>query len=159
MCQAGDPHPILEYSNLTDGQTIQMSPLDIYVTATASTGFKNFLLFYGKGVQPGQWNFLFSSDQPFDTAEKAATWDLSKLSAGMYSLRMLMQNTSGGYAEKRLVLNIQVPTPTPTLTFTPTTTATETPTETTTPTITETSTQTATATETPTETPFGTPTP
>jgi penicillin-binding protein 1C len=150
-CKFDDPHAHIEFSDLTDGQTIQTNPLDLYLVAYADQAFRDFRVIYGIGASPTQWKPLENSDQPFSTPQKIISWNLSSIPAGPIALRVFMQSTTGGFAEKTITLNIQVPTPTPT----PTVTHTLTPTAT----ATNTATATETATETPTLSPTETPTP
>jgi len=127
-CRADDPHPFLEFSGLTDGQTISVSPLDINARVDASADFKDFRLEYGLGENPTEWTLMMEGNQPVSQSGRLATWDLSQIPAGVVTLRLHMNSIRDRYAELSLRLNIQVPTltptPTPTETPTPTPTAT-----------------------------------
>lgn len=155
-CRADDSRPTLVFVGLNDNQTIASESLDIYAVIDASSNFKNFYLEYGEGKDPKDWDQLVKKGGSKSAdPQKLITWDLTKVKNGVVTLRLYMESTEGGHAEKLLRLNIQVPTRTPT--STPTRTAT--PTNTATPTITLTPTLTATPTATPTETATPTPTP
>ncbi len=149
-CTANDPHAVIEFVGMSDGQIIGSSPLDIYAIVYATQGFKSFRLLYGMGANPSSWKTLTESTFLFQQTEKIYTWDVSDLPSGEVTLRIYMENTNGGYAEKLVTLNIQLPTPIPTVT--PTETLTPTPTETSTPFPTETPTATVLPTDTPTVT-------
>ena len=152
-CKASDPRPNIAFANITDGQTITTSPLEIYGSVDATANFDYFRLDYGTGDSPTDWTTLIDHvTAPVKQTDKLFTWDISKLPAGEITLRIYMHSTKGTYAEKRIHLNLQVPTPTPTLTPTPT--ATLTPTAT--PTLTSTPTPTQTPTPTPTSPPLST---
>ncbi len=154
-CTADDPRAVIEFvgSSSTE-QIISSSPVDIYAIVYATQGFKSFRLQYGMGANPNNWRTLTESTIPYQQAEKIYTWDISDLPAGQVTLRIYMESSSGGYAEKTVTLNLQIPThtPAPTSTETVTPTPTETPTEPPVPTETPTPTDTPTFTETPTET-------
>ena len=136
-CQAGDPHPIIEYSSPSEGQTISISPLDIIARLDVSADFQNFTLEYGLGDNPIEWNFLMDGNQPVTQPAKIHSWDLKSLPPGLVTLRITMHSIRGGYAQKQIHLNLQVPTPTPTITPTVIPTMTPTPTQTPTPRITQ----------------------
>ena len=146
ICQMTDSRPLLEFGSPRDEEVLTTSPLDIYARVDATSGFESARLEYGPGKDPVQWEILENIPEKFDSMSEITTWDLSEISTGWITLRLYMTSTSGGYAEKRIQVNVQVPTPTPT----PTPTSTPTSTPTATPTLAVSSTPTAT--ETPTAT-------
>ena len=75
-CLSSDPHPIVEFSSLTEGQTISSSPLDITAKIDVATDFQDFTLEYGTGDNPLEWNRLAESNQPANQTSKIYTWDL-----------------------------------------------------------------------------------
>lgn len=156
-CRADDPRPTLLFVGLVDEQAITTDTLDIYAVINATANFKDFYLEYGVGKGPTEWKKLVepkntSSEEP----QKILTWDTTKVEVGFVTLRLFMESTTNGHAEKLLRLNIQVPTRTPTPTITPT--PTPTPTLTATPTATSTATKTPKPTKTPTATATNLPT-
>lgn len=149
-CKADDPRPNLVFVGLEDRQNITTSPLDVYAVIEATSGFKSFTLDFGYGDNPSGWMRLIDEGgNPSASPQKLLSWDVSALSPGIVTLRLVMYSTNNTYAEKILRLNFQLPTLTPT----------SSPTATATPTVTPTPTVTATPTETPTVTPTLTPTP
>jgi hypothetical protein len=146
-CSASDPRPHLQFVGLEDGQTILQNLLDISVVADATGGFRSWRLEWGAGVDPTVWTPLISG---IGTAVPAPvtvyTWDLTGIPYEQVTLRLYMQTDGGGYAEKRIRLNLSLPTPSPTPTESPTPTpsitplppSTDTPTDTLTPTPTDT---------------------
>jgi penicillin-binding protein 1C len=157
-CLASDPHPVIEFSSLTEGQTITTSPLDISAKIDVSADFKNYSLSYGLGDNPAEWKLLTESDQPASQSNKIYSWDLKEIPEGMLTLKITMNSIRDGFAERKIHLAIKVPTPTPTLTPTATPTPTMTPTLTLTPTIqpTQTLQPTLTSSPSPTDTPTAT---
>lgn len=148
-CQASDPRPKIEFANISDNQVVTSSPLDFYIIADATDHFQDFRMEWGIGDDPGEWNIMVDTkNQPVRDTELIYTWDMKDVPAGKVTVRIYMHSTMDTYAEKRIHLDIQVPTPTPTAT----------PTVTVTPTFTPTATVTPTASATPTETPTSTPT-
>jgi hypothetical protein len=139
-CQSDDPHPLLEISSPAEGQTITISPLDIIGKIDVSVDFLNFKLEYGIGDNPVEWIGIAEANQPVSQQGKLYSWDLQSIPPGVITLRVTMNNIRGGYAERKIHLNIQVPTPTPTMTMTmvPTSTQTPSPSNTATPVATET---------------------
>jgi membrane peptidoglycan carboxypeptidase len=152
-CNSDDPHPKLAFTSPRDGETIHISPLEIFGQASATKDFEYYQLEYGLGNDPVKWERLVRENSPIEQAGKIYEWDLKELPAGEVTLRLYVRSNHDTYAEKVMRLNLQVPTPTPTPTATPTPTDTPTPT----PTPTDTATPTATPTDTP--TPSDTPTP
>jgi hypothetical protein len=125
-CNADDPHPVIEVNLQTDGQTITTSPLDISGKVDVSNDFKDFVIEYGLGDNPAEWNGLANVNQPFPQPGIIYSWDLTSIPQGMITLKITMHNNHGGYAEKQFHLNMLLSTPTPTVTPTPTTTLTPT---------------------------------
>jgi penicillin-binding protein 1C len=145
-CKSSDPQPTLKFANLTDGQNITQSPLDVYAVINASANFKDYLLRYGYGSDPSSWKTIVpSGGAPSDQPQQIASWDIHKLKQEPITLELFMHSSTGGYARIRVHLNLLLPTPTPTETPTQTPTATATPT----PTITATPNQAPTETQTP----------
>ncbi len=128
-------------------------PLGIYGAVDATDWFRFVRLEYGIGEEPEEWETLAKGNERINRPELLYTWDLDDLPDGLITLRLLMESTEDTFAEKLMLLNFQVPTPTPTPTNTPT------PTPTFTPTATFTSTPTFTLTPTFTSTPSLTPIP
>jgi membrane peptidoglycan carboxypeptidase len=150
-CQSNDPHPIIEFSSLAEGQTITTSPLDIIAKIDVSADFQNYALDYGLGDNPIDWKRIMDGSQPSSQPSKIYSWDLKDVPQGIITLKITINSIRGGYAERKIHLNMLVSTPTPTIT--PTMTPTMTPTPTYTPTSTPPPTQTSTPTYTPTEIP------
>ncbi len=126
-CKADDPRPLLSFANLSEGQTISTSPLDINGTIDATGDFGEYRLEYGVGTDPSEWKVLMEhGTAPVKDKGKIYTWDLKDLPAGQITLRIYLQSNKGTYAIKKIHLNLQVPTPTPTPTMTPTMTLTPT---------------------------------
>jgi penicillin-binding protein 1C len=134
-CAAGDPRPHLQIVNLDDGQTILQTSLDIAVVADATAGFKSYRLEYGLGGSPSHWTTLVSdTGVPVPAPAIVYTWDLTSLPDGPVTLRLYMSgNHTDSFAERKILLNLQLPTPTPTPTETPSPTDTPFPTQTDTP--------------------------
>jgi penicillin-binding protein 1C len=153
-CQASDPQPIIEFGSLTEGQTITTSPLDISARINVSADFKDYSLAYGLGDNPTEWKSLTESNQPVSEVNKIYSWDLKDIPPGVLTLKITMNSIRGGYAERKIHLNMMVATPTPTITPTATPTPTMTPTSTPTPqpSLTPQPTETSTSANTPTST-------
>ena len=149
-CNASDPQPIIEI-NLTDGQIITSTTLEIKGSAAADGGFKKWVLEYGQGAEPGSWSVLSESDNQVKDGT-LYTWDLSSVPNGIITLRLTLIGEKAE-VDKRVSLNLSLATPTapsatPTNTPEPTLIPTETPTleiiiPSETPTVTETPTETS----------------
>lgn len=151
-CQPSDPRPTIELSGLNEGQTITISPLDIFAKIDATADFQNYTLDYGLGDNPAEWKSLVVNNQPAVQMSKIFSWDLKDVPPGVITLRITINSIRGGNAEKKLHLNLMVPTATPTIT--PTFTSTPTPTSTFTPPPSPTISPQPTYTATPTSTPI-----
>jgi penicillin-binding protein 1C len=160
-CQANDPHPVIEFSTLSENQTILSAPLEIFAKIDVPSDFKDYSLSYGLGDNPVEWKNLLESSQPVSQPTKIFSWDLKDLPQGIITLKITMNSIRGGYAEKKIHLNVMVSTPTPTITSTPTLTPTPTITSTPSPTLTLTPSPSITASPISTQTtsPSSTPTP
>jgi penicillin-binding protein 1C len=164
-CSNKDPRPLLNFTLLEDGEVVITSPLAIYGQAGATANFYQYLLEFGVGDDPVDWELLDKSKVPVNEPDLLHEWDISELPAGKVTLRLYLMSTDDMYAEKRITLDLQVPTqtptPTPSPTETPTMTLTPSPTLTLTATATDLPTSTSTVTPMPSETstPTVTPTP
>ena len=171
VCDASDPRPILEFASPRQNDIVSSNPLKIFGKVDATGLFDEARLEYGQGRDPVQWETIFMIDNPIKNISEIYSWDISDLPTGLYTLRLYMTSTNGGFAEQQILIDNQVPTPTPTPTVSPTPTSTlpptptvsptasETPMDTSTPTPTSSDTPTSTHTPTTTDTPTNTPTP
>ena len=152
-CTLEDPRPLLQFTSPRDGDKVVQTPLEIFGQVGATADFESYRLEYGLGDKPVKWEQLKNDGIPINDVGKIYEWELEEFPAGGITLRLIVNSVRETYAEIKMNLDIQVPTPTPTPTptLTPTPTYTPTPTFTPTPTITRT--------PTPTETPTITPTP
>lgn len=150
-CMVEDPRPLLQFTSPRAGDMITQSPLEIFGQAGATADFESYLLEYGIGSKPVQWELLKKDGIPVNDSAKLFEWNLEELPAGEITLRIILRSIHETYAELKMNLNLQVPTPTPTPTptFTPTPTYTPTPTFTATPSATLTPTITPTPQDTP----------
>lgn len=127
-CSASDPQPVLEL-NLSDAQVIVSDKVEVKGSAAADQGFKKWILEYGQGAEPAAWTLLAESDSQIKDG-LLYNWDLSSIPNGIISLRLTLVGENVDL-EKRVVLNLSLPTPTPppaTPTETPSPTPTFTPT-------------------------------
>ena len=120
-CSAADPHPQLQFTGLVDGQTITQDQLDISIIANATGNFHSWRLEWGPGTDPGNWTTLVDdSSTPVTAPTNVATLDLTGFPYQQITLHLYMQSDNGGYAEGKIHLNLDLPTPTITPTETPT---------------------------------------
>ena len=108
-CNASDPQPIIEI-NLTDGQIITSTTLEIKGSAAADGGFKKWVLEYGQGAEPGSWSVLSESDNQVKDGT-LYTWDLSSVPNGIITLRLTLIGEKAE-VDKRVSLNLSLATPT-----------------------------------------------
>ena len=132
-CSGSDPRPVLQFTNLGDGSVISQSPFPIQgVIKVDNGGFRSWRLEYGAGADPQEWNLLIEGTNAHPEPGLIHTWDLSTvtgLTDPNITLRLYLSGDQGFYAERRVHVTLNLPTPTPTVT--PTQTPTQfTPTET-----------------------------
>jgi penicillin-binding protein 1C len=125
-CTGSDPRPTIVFVGLKDDMNIKTSPMDIYAVITATKNFKQYTLQYGIGNNPSKWKTLAEGTKTYDKPKKLITWDVYEADATRITLRILMKSTIDTEVEKRIHLNLMVPTRTPTVTLTPTQTSTPT---------------------------------
>ena len=150
-CNQDDPRPDLAFTSPRDKDRITSNPLEIFGKANATAWFDHVALEWGEGDDPNDWELLERWNDPIQDASRLFEWDMEDLPNGPITIRLYMESTEDTYAEVKIRLDNQIPTPTPT--------PTETPTPTFTPTVTPTFTQTPTVTPLPTDTPTPTETP
>jgi hypothetical protein len=130
-CKASDSRPNLAFDFPRDGQTVSVNPLDIYARVGATSDFDQYLLMYGLGRDPKDWQPLAKGNNQYQNPERIYSWDVGKIPSGEITFRLYMNSTRSTFAEKYVHINLQVPTvtgtTTPTMTFTPTPTLTLTP--------------------------------
>jgi penicillin-binding protein 1C len=158
-CSADSPHPLLQLSNPTEGQTVTDPRLEIRGQAGATREFDHFTLEYATDRESDKWiEIIPSSTTPVPTTGKLADWDVSRIDDGWMTIRLTVYSRQGGKVELKVHFELRKPSPTamPTFTVTPTGTVTSTPSPSPTPSPTQSPTQALT--DTPSETPTFTPT-
>ena len=146
-CQLSDARPTIQFAAMKDGDTLTVNPLDIYLVVNTPDDLRRWRLEYGLGDEPVEWKpLLMDQIAQYQNPEMVYSWDVTDIPSGRITLRIYMESTEDTYAERRIHINLQVPTPTPTLTptATMTPTITVTPSPSLTPTITVTPSPTAT---------------
>ena len=123
-CTASDPHPILEFSNLKDGQVITDSLVEVFGSADAAGGFKGWALDFAHSSDPDNWFQMVQSRQPVRNG-LLSMLDLGAVENGVILLRLRILGPNDAYAEKTIQLMVNLPQVPPT--DTPTATPTETP--------------------------------
>jgi hypothetical protein len=114
-CKSDDPRPTIVFVGLKDGMTVSDSPLDIYAVVSATGNFESFKLQYGIGNNPSKWHNLYKSGNQVKEPEKLVSWDVYQADSAKVTLRIVITSTKGTSAEKRIHINLNVPTQTPTL--------------------------------------------
>ncbi len=125
-CIGSDPRPTIVFVGLKDDMNVKTSPMDIYAVITATKNFKQYILQYGIGNNPSKWKTLTEGTNTYAQPKKLIAWDVYGADAARITLRILMKSTIDTEAEKRIHLNLVVPTRTPTITSTPAETSTPT---------------------------------
>jgi membrane peptidoglycan carboxypeptidase len=124
-CSSDDPRPLLDFTNLKNNDTVTSSPLTIKGIINVTKGdFSGWRLEYGIGSDPSEWILLTEGRNKFENADAIYNWDLKDVKADKLTLRIYMMNGDERYAEKRVFLSLNLPTPTPEPTLTPTITPT-----------------------------------
>ncbi|GAB4505279.1 MAG: PBP1A family penicillin-binding protein [Anaerolineales bacterium] len=166
-CQESDPRPRLEFVGLKDGDVITTYKVAIQAIVDADDDIKRWTLDFGTGKNPDEWTTLTDGKNKIREATTLLDWNVENLNSDTVTLRLYLTGKNG-YAERKISLRLQLPTPTPPPTNTPTITPlptntptfTPSPSETPVPTATDTALPPPTATPLPpTVTPFPSPTP
>ena len=159
-CNASDPHPVLQFTNLNDGSVITEISLPIMgVIDVQNGGFTSWRLEYGLGQDPAEWALLAEGSNALPGSSLINTWNLEGIQENTITLRLYLSNGEDYYAERRVTITLNLPTPTPSVTPSPTPfPETAVPTDTSVPVV-PTETPTGFPTDIPTETPTPTPTP
>ncbi len=136
-CRGDDPRPTIVFVGMQDDMNVTTPILDIYTVVSATKHFEQFKLQYGIGNNPSKWTTLLTSKEQFTKPEKLISWDVYQAGASRVTLRIYLKSSQDTFAEKRIHVNLLVPTLTPTNEISPTETPTPTqepsPTETATP--------------------------
>ncbi|MBI5703119.1 MAG: transglycosylase domain-containing protein [Chloroflexota bacterium] len=120
-CSADDPRPILQFANLRENQTITETLLEIRAVINVTKGdFTGWRLEYGRGDDPAEWTLLAEGRNKYEQPDIIYTWDLQEVKESRITLRLYLMNGEDFYAEKRIFLTLELPTPTPEPTLTPT---------------------------------------
>ncbi|MCC6498710.1 MAG: transglycosylase domain-containing protein [Anaerolineales bacterium] len=152
-CSADDPRPILEFTNLKDNDVITDATLGIKGIISVTKGdLSGWRLEYSTGNDPDNWTILAQGTDKIESEGNLFTWNLKDVTASTITLRIYLMNGEEFFAEKRVTLTLNLPTPTPEPTATPSLTPLP-PTDAPTATPSETPTLTPPPTETPTPNP------
>jgi len=153
-CSSDDPRPLLEFTNIKDNDVITDPTLIIKGIINVTKGdFTGWRLEFGAGGDPNSWAVLAQGNNKFESSAEILTWNIKDVTNDKITLRIYLMNGEEFYAEKRVALSLNLPTPTPEPTLTPTLVPpTAFPTDTPVP-VTPTETLTPFPTPTPTETP------
>src|SRR5215217_3692677 len=117
-CNASDPHPVLEFQNPTNGATITTTTLPVSgVIDVKNGGFTGWRLEYGNGNDPSDWMVLTQGNNAFPQPGLIYTWDLNNVQGNQVTLRLYLMNGEDDYAERKVTLNLSLPTPTPPTAF------------------------------------------
>ena len=131
-CSASDPRPVLQFTNLNDGTVVTNTSLDIQgVIDVKNGGFSGWRLEYGGGEDPGEWTVLAQGTNALPNPSPIYIWNLEGITDSKVTLRLYLSNGEDNYAERKVTITLNLPTPTPLPTMTPTLTEfppTETPT-------------------------------
>ena len=120
-CNASDPRPVLEFSNLNDSSVITEMAFPIQgVINVQNGGFTGWRLEYGGGPDPAQWNLLVEGTNAFPSPSLIYTINLQGIVENQITLRLYLMNGEDNYAERRVTVTLNLPTPTPPPTETPT---------------------------------------
>ena len=146
-CTEDSPRPIIEITEPDEFTTISGPTLTVFGRAGATDDFRDWILEYGVGANPGSFPDLTRSENQHRDPDELYEWDLAGVPNGPVVLRLTVRSQEGGRATVEVRFTLALPTPTPTLSPTPT--------------LTPTATETPSATPTPSETPLpsATPTP
>jgi hypothetical protein len=126
-CNANDPHPVLEFSNLNNTSVIIDTVVPIQgVIDVKNGGFTGWRLEYGAGQDPAEWNLLAQGTNAFPSPALIHTWNLQGVVDPVVTLRLYLENGEDFHAERRVTVTLNLPTPTPAPTATATATATPT---------------------------------
>jgi len=145
------------FVGLVDGMTITRSPLDLYVIVATPANFRQFVLKWGAGDHPANWDIMLDSKQQYTEPTKLYSLNLYNVNSSRLTLRIAVQSSQNTWINYDVHLNLNLPTPTPTPIPTETLLPTETPWPTETPFLPPT--ETPFPTDTPLPTPTETPTP
>ena len=129
-CKSTDPRPTVMFVGLVDGMSVTRSPLDLYVIVTTPANFRQFMLMWGRGDNPTQWDIMLDSDTQYTQPTKLYSLNLYKVNYPRITLRIAVQSSQNTWINYDVHLNILVPTLVPTFTPLPTETPTPWPTET-----------------------------
>jgi penicillin-binding protein 1C len=122
-CSGSDPQPVLQFSNLNDSSVIIDTSLPIQaVIDSKNGGFTGWQLQYGAGPDPEQWNTLAEGTSAAPNPTVIYTWNLQGITDNKVTLRLYLANGEDHYAERRVTITLNLPTPTLLPTMTPTVT-------------------------------------
>ncbi len=120
-CSSDDPRPVIEFTSLKDVDTVRSSPVEIKAIINVTKGgFTGWRLEYGRGEDPSEWTVLAEGRNKYEQPDKIFEWDLENVDPSRVTLRIYLMNGEDFYAEKRIFLTFDLPTPTPEPTLTPT---------------------------------------
>lgn len=122
-CSESDPRPVLQFSNVNESTVVTSPTLDIQgVIDVKNGGFTGWRLEYGAGPDPQEWNVLAQGTNALQNPSLIHTWNLEGITDNKVTLRLYLANGEDNYAERRVTITLNIPTPTSLPTMTPTVT-------------------------------------
>ena len=108
-CSPQDSEPAISFTNIVDGMQIQNAAQEIFGIVNASGGIQSISLEFGEGRNPSEW-FVITNGirQPFYYPEKIGTWQLGGIENGEYTLRIYVTSPENTYAEKSVIVNVNI---------------------------------------------------
>ncbi len=128
-CKANSPHVTLSIENIKEGDVITSDQVNFRVIVNSTDKFELWSLDIANSHNPGDndWQVIFNTDTPVPNAEDVVNWDSANAGNGNYSLRLRIENSDGGFAQKIVHFSVNYTAPTPLPTSIPTITATSLP--------------------------------
>jgi hypothetical protein len=89
----------------------------VYGRASSSTFFL-YRLEFGEGIAPQNWQVISQSTNRVESGPLGG-WNTQGLTSGLYTLRLVVQDRSGGQVVATVSVSVGAPSPTPIATGTP----------------------------------------
>ena len=120
-CKTEDPHPVLEFQNPTNGATITTTTIPVSgVIDVKNGGFTGWRLEYGAGGDPLGMDGADPGKQRLPATRVDLQLGLTTVQGNQVTLRLYLMNGEDGYAERKVTINLSLPTPTASPTLSPT---------------------------------------
>ena len=111
-CEANITSPTVSHvfcaGNMIDKALSIVSGMIAIGGIASGPNFKEYRVEYGSGENPQNWTTILTSDLPVVDVVLVDAFDVSNVASGLYTLKLIVEDTDGNYYEDKAQINVGV---------------------------------------------------